>query len=516
MSFVPIGCERSNMVCAADIIYIIFDKTVLTIPVLMCITQYSAQQKQRQLKQTAFCWAVESNRVNECYQKDLNQIQRKSLEQWKRQETEQQTRQRELEFQQKRSEAEATRRQQLLRDQEQNQLLLEINRQKINEEKQRQQLRESNQELRELESKLRAAYVAKGIAVQLAEAKERKKHERIQACKEQEEFDKVQQENVEYMKSKQIADANEKHTFRSALLQQIKEARYARKCLYEEFLKEKLHLDAVVKKIKDEHLEEIQRKLELQNCTRQEMEFFREAKKTWKARQELLAQEENDRIRKYAEEKDRLKALELEQRVEMDRKREERNDAMISKLERETAENRRREEMIQELYIAELEEKDKMKQITDLEETVRKRIEIRLALESQLVGKRCQKELEAEEEKRFQADQIKTWAENDRIDIMTNEKRRRKMIEYRQNVQVLLEERRKQRIEDMKNAIQQDDRQKEEEKRRHLIIEEERIKLLKEHATALLGFLPPGVLRESDREFIPLPKLNDKKKSFGN
>lgn len=33
---------------------------------------------------------------------------------------------------------------------------------------------------------------------------------------------------------------------------------------------------------------------------------------------------------------------------------------------------------------------------------------------------------------------------------------------------------------------------------RQKIIEEERIKLLKEHAAQLIGFFPPGILRESD------------------
>lgn len=39
---------------------------------------------------------------------------------------------------------------------------------------------------------------------------------------------------------------------------------------------------------------------------------------------------------------------------------------------------------------------------------------------------------------------------------------------------------------------------------RQEIIEEERIKILKEHAAVLVGFLPPGVLRESDREHLPM------------
>jgi len=36
-------------------------------------------------------------------------------------------------------------------------------------------------------------------------------------------------------------------------------------------------------------------------------------------------------------------------------------------------------------------------------------------------------------------------------------------------------------------------------------VEEERIKMLQEHAEALIGFFPPGVLRESDRQFLSLP-----------
>lgn len=40
---------------------------------------------------------------------------------------------------------------------------------------------------------------------------------------------------------------------------------------------------------------------------------------------------------------------------------------------------------------------------------------------------------------------------------------------------------------------------------RNQIIEEERIKILQEHAKNLLGFLPHGILRDSDREFLELP-----------
>lgn len=443
------------------------------------------------------------------YQKDFDQIQRNCLEHWQKKAADQSNREREMEQHQNTLKREADRRKWFLEEQEKAQQLHEASRQKTNEEKLRQQLRESNQEMRLLESKLRAAHVAKGIAAQIAEAELKKKNERLLALKDMEELDKLKHDNLEYMKQKQAAEENGKRVLRSVLQQQMDDSRLRKKCLYEEFLVEKSYLDAVVKKIQGEHLEAIQRKLERQKCTRQEMEYFQEAKQTWKARQVFLDEVENERIKKYGNEKDLLKQMKQTQKQESNRKREELNKAMIATLEKAISEQRNREEMLQELCIAERKEKEETKRQRELEDQIRKRIAIRLDLEKQLVENNCQREMQAEEEKRFQAKQINMWAERDRIDIMTKEKRHRKLIEYRRNVQELLEDRRKRRMEDVKILMEQEERQQQEERRMQEILEEERIKLLKEHATALLGYFPPGVLRETDREFIPLPKINN-------
>lgn len=55
----------------------------------------------------------------------------------------------------------------------------ERHRLKVIDAKRRQQIRESNQELRELESKLRAAYVSKSIRLQLAEKEALKLEEMV-------------------------------------------------------------------------------------------------------------------------------------------------------------------------------------------------------------------------------------------------------------------------------------------------------------------------------------------------
>ncbi|KAL9695965.1 hypothetical protein quinque_015250 [Culex quinquefasciatus] len=123
-----------------------------------------------------------------------------------------------------------------------------------------------------------------------------------------------------------------------------------------------------------------------------------------------------------------------------------------------------------------------------------------------LVEIECRRKQQEDEDRRFKEEQLKLWAERDRLDQLSNEKRRLKLMEHRRAIQELLEERRQRRADEVKELMQMQSLFEQEEKRREEIIEEERIKLLKEHVTALLGFLPPGVLRESDREHLPLPK----------
>ncbi|XP_058063748.1 meiosis-specific nuclear structural protein 1-like [Anopheles bellator] len=473
---------------------------------------FSAAQKQRQLKQTALCRDVESKQVSENYHKDLSLIQRNSIDRWRKQKVEEQSRQRDAKQAELKQHQEAERRYRLQEEQEKAQQLLEAERRKINEEKLRQQLRESNQEIRELESKLRAAYVAKGITAQLAEIEQRKQHDKLQACREKEACKKQQQENLVYMQSKHEAETKQKKQLRTVLLEQISESRYKKQCLYEDFLRQKSSLDAVVKKIQEEHLEAIQRKLELRNCTRKEMEYFQESKETWKARQKLLNDEENELIRKYCKEKDELYAEVQKRKEEMNAKREHLNMRMVAEMESAEAEKLKRENLLQELYMAEQDDRVKLKLQRELEDSLRKRIDLRVALEQQKSKNTCQRELEAEMDKRFQEDQIKAWAERDRIEQMSNERRRRKMIEYRREVLDLLEDRRQRRVSEVNHILQLEDEQRQEDELLQKILEEERIKLLREHMTALLGFLPPGVLRESDREFIPLPKAGGTQK----
>ncbi|XP_058829103.1 meiosis-specific nuclear structural protein 1-like [Topomyia yanbarensis] len=474
---------------------------------------FSAPEKRRQLRQTTLCRDVHTAKQHENYHKDFHQIQRNGqLSLQKRQQTaihrERETEARRRDAQEK----EAARQKQLVEEQELATQLLEANRRRINEEKFRQQLRDSSQELRELESKLRAAYVAKGLAAQKAELEAKKLEEMIDVKREQEELERLRLKNVDYIRQCQEEEFQRKQELRQVLQNQMETMHRQKLIKYEEFLQEKMYLDEICKRIQEEQFEEIQRKFELQKRTRKEMEYFAEAKAVWQERQKLALAEENERIRRYLENRE-MEQQELNRRkLQSAQSRERLNEKMVAKLQAEFDEARKRDNLLLDLYAAELEERQENRIQQDLEQQLRRRIEARLGLERQLVEIQSRREREAEEDRKFKEDQLRQWAERDRIDQMTTAKRKLMIMEHRRAIEELLEDRRRRRADEVKEMMERQTMFEQEEKRRQNIIEEERIKLLKEHVTALLGFLPPGVLRESDREHIPLPKAQSTKK----
>lgn len=125
-----------------------------------------------------------------------------------------------------------------------------------------------------------------------------------------------------------------------------------------------------------------------------------------------------------------------------------------------------RENLLQELWAFEQNEKDEEKLREQLEHRFRVRIETRLALEGQLMDQNRRKEFEAQEDRIFREKQLEMLAERDKLDQMSDEKRRRKMAEHRKATHELLEVRKAQRVEDLAEEMKQRDLDKEQEKRK--------------------------------------------------
>lgn len=196
----------------------------------------------------------------------------------------------------------------------------------------RQQVRESNQELRELETKLRSCYVAKGLAAQKAEREVLILQEKLLTKKENESMEQARLKEVEKMQEERDQAKERQKQLRNDLRDQIISSHHQNAKLYEEFLREKYYLDEIVRIVHEEHLQSLQKRVELKATTKKEMEEFRKAKEVWQKQQKFEIQMENERIKEYCEAREQKIMEEDLRRKELEKNRESLNEKMVAEL----------------------------------------------------------------------------------------------------------------------------------------------------------------------------------------
>lgn len=128
------------------------------------------------------------------------------------------------------------------------------NRLEIRDEKMRQQIRETSQELRELETKLRSAYVGKALRAQLAEKEVERLQEKVNRQRDQENWLAQRQADEVHHKHRKAEEKEQKIVLRKELQDQMMIKHQRNQILYEEFLSEKKELDEIVRRIQEEHM----------------------------------------------------------------------------------------------------------------------------------------------------------------------------------------------------------------------------------------------------------------------
>lgn len=123
------------------------------------------------------------------------------------------------------------------------------------DERMAQQIRDNSQELRELETKIRAAYVTKALKAQLAEHEKQNLEKKLQIQNEIELMRQRQFADIEYERQQKEQLRSKQAQHRIELQEQIVEKRRKRKILYKEFLKEKIIIDEIIAQIQREQIE---------------------------------------------------------------------------------------------------------------------------------------------------------------------------------------------------------------------------------------------------------------------
>lgn len=377
-------------------------------------------------------------------------------------------------------------------------LAKELERCKLEEtrdEKLRQQIRGNSVELRELEAKLRAGYVNRERAAQRAEKTARaceikKRDEEILELM-QKEYHKA----IEMEKELQQQRWEESVRYHEGLEHQLQEQEKAKQEQYEEFLKEKLMIDEIVRKIYAEDQKELQSRLEKQKATQEYVEEFMKKREDWKEYERKLMEEENMNIMQFAKEQQSRE----EARMTQKKQKQEATSAVQQKLSNQLAEKRAAmEEMDRirsELYMEEQEETERQKDASLLRKRIQQRLDLQKVSRQQMEMKARRKDAEKEEEEEFRRQMLAKFSEDDRLEQMNAQRRRMKQQEHKRAVEALIDERRQLHAMDKERDLQEQAELDRMEAFRRQIIEEERQRLLQEHATKLLGYLPKGVLR---------------------
>ncbi|XP_053898524.1 meiosis-specific nuclear structural protein 1 [Malaclemys terrapin pileata] len=376
--------------------------------------------------------------------------------------------------------------------------LARLNYEKLKDEKMRQQIRDNSLELRELEKKLKSAYMNKERAAQIAE-KEAIRYEKMKRDAEISQKMKEEQERVIMEESSaELRRNKEKILYQQELEKQLEEQEKKKQDAYEEFLKEKLMIDEIVRKIYEEDQMERQLKLEKMRATQRYIEEFKNEQAIWRRKKREEMEEENRKIVEFANMQQEREEDRMAKAQASEERKQKLQNMIAQNLEREQQEREDLEQVRQELYLEEQAEADRKREMAEMEKRIRQRLELRQTYEAQLAFKKIVLQALQEEEEAFRQKMLAKFAEDDRIEQMNAQKRRMKQLEHRKAVEKLIEERHKQFLADKERELEERQLEERRQGNIHAIVEEERQKLLKEHATKLLGYLPRGILKDED------------------
>ncbi|NXB60668.1 MNS1 protein, partial [Struthidea cinerea] len=397
--------------------------------------------------------------------------------------------------------AEENRKQRALQLEREQKLAAELARrdlEKMKDEKIRQQVRANSLELRELERKLKSAYMNKERAAQIAEKKaiydEKMKWEDEVAQEMKEEYDRFLKEEM----SAELRRNQEKKMYHQELDKQVEEQEKKKQEAYEEFLREKLMIDEIVKKIYEEDQMEKQRKLDKIKETQTYIEEFIKEQAIWRKRKQEEMEEENRKIMEFAN-MQRQREDDWMAKVRDTEEKKQRVQNMVAKtMEREEQRRKEQEQIRQDLYLEKQEEMERKKEMAEIEKRIRQRLDLRQTYEEQVALKAAAQQAMREEEEALRQQILAKFAEDDRIEQLNAQRRRMKQLEHKVAVEKILEDRRKQCIAEKERELEERELEKRRQESIRAIIEEERQKLLKEHAWKLLGYLPRGILKDEN------------------
>ncbi|CAG9835454.1 unnamed protein product [Diabrotica balteata] len=383
-----------------------------------------------------------------------------------------------------------------------------IKRKEFTEAKMRQLLRENSSELRELERKLKAAYINKELAAQISQKQAERINQKIRETEAHKVMRQAWIDQKEYQKQLLQDDMVKKSQYKQELQEQLIMREKMKRHLYEEYLREKKLIDDIVQRIHDEDEREAYEKFCRMKKTRSEMMAFKNAQDLWKKKRMEEIEEENRKIEEYLTTKTAVVQARQVQQAKKEAEREKVIEDIARAMCEQMEKQREREEIIADLHEEEQKEIVEKRHRADIEKQLRIRLETQQCLAQQMQERQERYRQQVEEDRKYKEQLVAKLAEDSRLEQLSMEKRRMKMLQLRKDVEEMLKERRQKQAEEFQLLIEVErDAQRKAEARRK-VIEEERIRMLQEHVKNLVGYLPKGLLKVEDLPYLSADVVN--------
>ncbi|XP_066589269.1 meiosis-specific nuclear structural protein 1-like [Prorops nasuta] len=374
---------------------------------------------------------------------------------------------------------------------------------------------ETRDELAELESELRRAYCMKALQAQMAGREAERMAEELERRRIAEEIKIAEAVTLEEEEGRRMEDQEKCERYRRELEDQMKWRKEEKRKLEEEAKKERKVLEEVDRIVEEEERKKIlQRKKELADRIQRERVVFEEMREI---RKRIDLEEEERRVLKDLEYNVEIekRSLELQRmRSEFSQKKQkfiERIAKAILDVERKKVE---RENLLTEIVAEEMKREWAIREEEERLRRIRMVEELATGLQEQIVFTEQCKMTFVREDKLFAEEIMKRVMDDERTAKLTSEAMRRARLEYRRDLNRLVEERRKIREREIlriEDAVKQEE---EMERSRLDRIKDDRKRLLAEHATNIAQFLRKSALSEEERSIIretvqPMDKTNE-------
>lgn len=385
---------------------------------------------------------------------------------------------------------------------EQNELLVnsisELKQQQLSDQTTRKTIIDRNQELIQLKLQLKNAEVNMIRCTQIAERELHYQQHRENELRMDAEIERDRQLAIQLEQQYQHQAALDSKLNKQIIQSQIDDKIKLQQEQYDIFLHEKQLVDDIVDSIaREDKLKQQKAQQQRHELQRSIAEYLHE-RSAWRAAERARLQSEMYEIEQYQLMQQQRQNTLLQQKKDKFAA----HDAVLEQLTADIIAKRKEAEyhqsLLDELYREEMEQKQ-LNEIREREnKLVQQQIDMYNANQQQRQYKQQHEQQLLAEEQLFRQQMLDKFNSDTRIEQMNSERRRREMIEYKKQVESLINDKRVAKQQQIDLDAVERGREAEKNAKELKVVEAERERLLSEYAVKLQQHLPKGVFKNVD------------------